>query len=194
MTSDQSYLPGMEPKRMFPIARQFYPHRYYFALRPDLPATDAAMKISMGLRRSAKGSAVKRENLHVSLFPLWEGEAVPPDLLPVTFTMLQAIEGRPFDIVFDRVTSFRRKNGYCIVLTAAHSPFELYNLHRKFVERFEGMVRAGSLTPHLTLLYTDRSFGERSIEPVRWTVRDFVLAHSVVGQGRQEIVGRWPLR
>ena len=50
-------------------------------------------------------------------------------------------------------------------------------------------------TPHLTLLYGDRIVTERSIEPIRWTVRDFVLVQSLRGRGESKHIhlARWPL-
>jgi RNA 2',3'-cyclic 3'-phosphodiesterase len=53
-------------------------------------------------------------------------------------------------------------------------------------------------TPHVTLLY-DRSEGrarrrlEQKVEPVGWTVREFVLVHSLLGQTRHVALRRWPL-
>ena len=138
--------------------------------------------------------SVKRDNLHVSLFPLWDGDRLPSDLIEVASVKVQAIDGRPFEFKFDRLTSFSLKSGHCAVLTATHDPFEIYNLQRKFVGRFEGIVRAGNLTPHMTLLYSDTVIERQAIEPVRWLAREFLLIHSLTGQGRQEILGRWPLR
>ena len=47
--------------------------------------------------------------------------------------------------------------------------------------------------PHLTLLYDDRCVAEQAIDIVSWTVREFVLVHSLHGQGRYVMLGRWPL-
>ena len=48
--------------------------------------------------------------------------------------------------------------------------------------------------PHMTLLYDTRMVAERPIEPMRLTVRDFALVHSLVGQSRYIELARWPLR
>ena len=71
----------------------------------------------------------------------------------------------------------------------------LTSLHRSLGA---GMQKAGigrsmtlRFTPHITLLYGDRMVTERSIEPVRWIVRDFALVHSLRGHTH---VARWPLR
>jgi 2'-5' RNA ligase len=50
---------------------------------------------------------------------------------------------------------------------------------------------AGDFTPHVTLLYDRREVEELPIEPISWTVRDFVLVHS--RQGHLHLA-RWPLR
>ena len=45
--------------------------------------------------------------------------------------------------------------------------------------------------PHVTLLYAERSVEEHPIEPIRWTVNEFVLIHSMHGHVH---LARWPLR
>ena len=56
-----------------------------------------------------------------------------------------------------------------------------------------GWPRKAAITPHVTMLYDERAVEDHAIEPVRWTVRDFVLVHSLRGQGQYNILGRWPL-
>jgi 2'-5' RNA ligase len=46
----------------------------------------------------------------------------------------------------------------------------------------------------VTLLYDERGIAEHAIEPVSWTVREFVLVHSLRGQSKYIPLGRWPLR
>jgi 2'-5' RNA ligase len=60
------------------------------------------------------------------------------------------------------------------------------------------MLRAGlrpdrSFTPHVTLLYDDALVTETPIEPIRWTVGELVLVHSLLGQTRHIPLARWPL-
>ena len=45
-------------------------------------------------------------------------------------------------------------------------------------------------TPHVTLLYAERNVEEHPIEPIGWTVSEFVLIHSMRGHVH---LGRWPL-
>ena len=44
------------------------------------------------------------------------------------------------------------------------------------------------------MLYDERAVEDHAIAPLRWTVRDFALVHSVRGQSQYNILGRWPLR
>ena len=60
------------------------------------------------------------------------------------------------------------------------------------------MVRGGfavphSYTPHVTLLWADRSVEEYPIAPIAWDVREFSLVLSVQGWSRHIDVARWSL-
>jgi RNA 2',3'-cyclic 3'-phosphodiesterase len=46
-------------------------------------------------------------------------------------------------------------------------------------------------TPHITLLYAERNVEEHPIEPIGWTVNEFVLIHSMRGHVH---LARWPLQ
>jgi len=47
-----------------------------------------------------------------------------------------------------------------------------------------------NFTPHVTLLYDARDVEEYPIEPIGWTVKEFVLIRS--SNGHEHLV-RWPL-
>jgi 2'-5' RNA ligase len=44
------------------------------------------------------------------------------------------------------------------------------------------------------MLYDGRLVAGQPVEPIRWVVREFVLVHSLLGQTRHEVLGRWALR
>ena|SRR5579871_5894898 len=185
----------MEPSPQISATRSLGRHGFRFAFRPDRAARDAAVRIqSELLNRSDECAPIRPDNLHVLLFPLWEGEKVSADLIEIATTLVLAIDGKPFEFKFDKLASVPRQNGFSTVLAASHTPGELYALQRKFVSRFEGLSKAGDLTPCLALLDTDRVIESKPIEPVRWVAREFLLLHTFLGEARQEIVGRWPLR
>jgi 2'-5' RNA ligase len=45
----------------------------------------------------------------------------------------------------------------------------------------------------VTLLYDDGLVAERPIGALRWTVREFVLMHSLLGRNARVPLARWPL-
>ncbi len=49
-------------------------------------------------------------------------------------------------------------------------------------------------TPHMTLLYGDRTVDDEAVRPISWAVREFVLVHSLLGRSRYNILARFPLR
>jgi 2'-5' RNA ligase len=48
--------------------------------------------------------------------------------------------------------------------------------------------------PHVSLLWDKAQPPREAVEPIRWLARDFVLLDSPHGEGRHEVLGRWPLR
>jgi RNA 2',3'-cyclic 3'-phosphodiesterase len=193
---DQPYLEGFapEPRRSVVETRDAY--NVFFALRPEQVAAEQAMAEACRLKRENRLSErpLKPENLHVTLFPFWKGNLVPADLAEVASGYAQAIRGGAFEVVFDMAMSFRRKQGFCLVLGSMRGGAAIYALQRQFVGRFQSRIRAASLTPHMTLLYPGKFVDKQPVEPIRWTAHEFVLIQSFVGQGRQRVIARWPLR
>ena len=57
------------------------------------------------------------------------------------------------------------------------------------IHRLAGVLKRAQ--PHVTLLYDARSVDEHPIQPIFWTVTEFVLIRSMKGH---DYLGRWPLR
>ncbi|WP_115559768.1 2'-5' RNA ligase family protein [Xanthomonas arboricola] len=57
-----------------------------------------------------------------------------------------------------------------------------------------GIAGDAQYTPHMTLLYCNQTLPQRRCDALAWTVRDFALVRSFLGQSRYQIEGRWPLR
>jgi 2'-5' RNA ligase len=51
-----------------------------------------------------------------------------------------------------------------------------------------------NFTPHLTLSYDNCRIKERFVQPISWTVREFKLVLSLVGETKYDFLGRWQLR
>jgi RNA 2',3'-cyclic 3'-phosphodiesterase len=57
-----------------------------------------------------------------------------------------------------------------------------------------GAATQGDFQPHVTLAYDKLRLKPFAVEPVSWTVREFVLVHSLLGRTTHIPLGRWPLR
>jgi 2'-5' RNA ligase len=174
--------------------------RLFFAI---LAPEDSASTISICAKRlraehGLKSKLIASERLHISLFSLGDYAGLPEPLVALA-RKAGALVSRPeFDVTFDSAASFNgRHRKRPLVLYARKDIAEILAFHRLLGEAMKqvGLVHWGNprFTPHMTLLYESRAVMEQAIEPVRLTVRDFVLVHSFIGQSRYEEVARWRL-
>lgn len=101
----------------------------------------------------------------------------------------------PFEVAFDRAASFRGRPGNRpFVLVGEKGLHALQSFRETFCASLarRGMRRLATMkfTPHVTLLYDARDVEEYPIEPIGWTVKEFVLIRS--SNGHEHLV-RWPL-
>jgi 2'-5' RNA ligase len=144
-----------------------------------------------GLVRKPRATAL----LHVTLrhFGVYPGS--PPDPLITTVCQAAATVVMPrFVAMFDRVGSF----GSSVVLLGDDGVIGLLKLQHIIDDALKkaGLGRWGKSrsTPHMTLLYDDCGIPEQFVEPAVWTVQEFVLIRSLIGQSRHIEFDRWPLR
>ena len=98
-------------------------------------------------------------------------------------------------MTFDRAVSFLGRPRPLVLCSEDDIP-ELIALQRALGHAIQkqGLGRAKpQYTPHVTMLYDERAVEAHAIEPVRWTVREFVLVHSLRGKSQYDVLGRWPL-
>ena len=175
--------------------------RLFFALLPDAPAIARIERLIADLRHDhgLKGKALGASRFHVTLLHLGAFPCVPRELVDAACAAVQALTVIPtFKIGFDRVGSFsRRPSNMPLVLLGEEGVIAAKAFQQALCK---AMARAGEddggdahYTPHLTLLYDDKHVARRAIEPITWTANEFVLVRSVIGQGRHEVLARWPL-
>lgn len=173
----------------------------FFAIVPGL---DDAQEISQfALRQRSQhgltGAPLKPEHFHVSLHSLGEYDGLPRGIVAAAKEAAAAIAVPPFEVTFDHVMSFSGSPGNRpFVLRGSDGLAALMAFQRTLgiavAKAGLGRFVKAQYTPHMTLLYDARSVEEHPVAPVRWTVREFVLIHSLHGQGRHLPLGRWPLR
>jgi 2'-5' RNA ligase len=179
-------------------------NRFYFAVQPDTKTATGIEQLTWRLRseHGLQGNPVDAGRLHVSLLPLGAHPGVPHALVALASQAASTLVLPPFAVSFDRVLSFsgksRTPSKHAFVLCGGDGSAGLLVLYRALAVAMQefGLLRtiASSFTPHVTLLYDQQSVAERTIEPVAWTVREFVLVHSRIRHRRPyELLDRWVL-
>jgi 2'-5' RNA ligase len=136
---------------------------------------------------------VEPERLHVTLvrIPVWPGDM--DDTIARACCACATLQAAPFRVVMDELVVADR-----VVLkpsepVRALSRFQ-FGLRNALAD--VGLVKRRSKAwgAHLTVSYRTRSERRAFVPPVSWTVRDFVLIESLVGERRQIERGRWALQ
>jgi 2'-5' RNA ligase len=191
MLEHQLFLPGLERSTELDFL--------FFAL---LPGAEDALRIvrlreRLLLERGLTGQRIATERLHVSLHIVGAWHGLSRAAVRTAKDVGASFSKPPFELVFDRAMSFAGDRAF-VLRAEAEVAFRSFHHTLGIEMKKAGIGRsvASRFTPHLTLLYGDRIVAERSIEPIRWTVRDFVLVQSLRGRGRSRHIhlARWPLR
>ena len=173
-------------------------NRYFFAILPTAEAARAIACIADGFRKAhdLRGPIIGPDRYHISLCGVGAPGPAPDEVLSKLQAIGDQVRCQPFDVGFDHAVSFSqgaRKRP--LVLASREGLPALGWLHaglRRAMAASELQAKS-QFNPHLTMLYDEQIVAETGIRPLRWTVRDFVLVHSVTGEGRHRHLARWPL-
>jgi 2'-5' RNA ligase len=168
--------------------------RLFLAAVPDPATAERIHQLAAVLKRAHHfdGKLIAPERLHISLFALGglnEGQ------LRAAWEAAMDVRTEPFEVSFDRTASFRGQPGNCPFVLVGEQGLHRLQAFRQMLgaamtRRGLRRVASTNFTPHVTLLYDARSIGEYPIEPIGWTVKEFVLVRSL--NGHEHLV-RWPL-
>lgn len=174
--------------------------RVFFAIFPAADAAERIARLATGMHgeHGLLGKPLPRERFHVTLNHLGDYLGLPQGVVDMATEAGAGVTMLPFEVAFDRMGSFRGRPGNRpLVLRGGDDLAALMAFQQALGE---AMAKVGlgrwverRFTPHVTLLYDDIAVGERPIEPIGWTVREFVLVHSLLGQTRHVPLARWPL-
>lgn len=147
-----------------------------------------------------KGRPLPANRLHVSLYAPGNHAYSLQAIVAIASEAAASIRMPPFEVRFDRVLSFSgRPNNRPLVLLGTDGVAALMTFQQvlsttmRRVGLGDGQANQ-RFNPHVTLLYDSRGVAEQAVEPICWTVREFYLVDSLVGQSRYVLRGRWPLR
>jgi RNA 2',3'-cyclic 3'-phosphodiesterase len=145
-----------------------------------------------------RGKPLAAHRLHVTLHHLGDYVGLRQDIVDLAVNAATGIESPSFDVVFDRVMSFKRRRNAPLVLCGGDGVAALESFQRDLGNAIHkvglGTKAQQRFKPHVTLLYDDQSVVEHAVEPIGWTAHEFVLVHSLLGQTRHIPLARWKLR
>ena len=171
----------------------------FFALYPDLDTARHLGRLAWHLRSEHKLSGRPRANccFHITLHGVGDYAILPRDAIAAIGEAVSAVTIPPFAVAFDRVMSFGRGPKRPLVLVGDFGVAGLLLLQHELVAALRKIGFAPRkeqpYNPHVTLLYDESAIANRSVEEIRWTVREFVLVRSLYGQGRHLALARWSL-
>lgn len=175
--------------------------RLFFAILPDPPARNAIAALASDLhaRHALHGRLIDAHRLHITLHHIGDDVCLRQDMIDAASVAADRIDTASFDVAFDSASSFdskRRHNPYVLRCDKDDAPLQAFRRALGEALALQGLKSdlATAYVPHVTLLYDARIVPPQPIDAIRWTTREFVLVHSLLGQGRHEILRRWPLR
>jgi RNA 2',3'-cyclic 3'-phosphodiesterase len=175
-------------------------HNIFFALYPPPEPAERIGRLTDRLFETGalSGRRVGRPRLHVSLNSLGEHSVLPERLIAHACAAVSQLTVPSFVLALNRVMSFETNKGLRPrVLTGDDGLIGVFMLHHAIHEALAkaGLMRGREppILPHLTLSREEGLWPDNFIDPIVWRVRDFRLVHSRHGEGRHNILGRWPL-
>jgi RNA 2',3'-cyclic 3'-phosphodiesterase len=174
--------------------------RLFLAIFPDPHAATSIGRLAQHLcdDHRLRGKPLAADRLHVTLHHLGDYVGLRQDVVDLAVSAATGIESPSFDVVFDRVMSFKRRHNAPLVLCGGDGVAALESFQRDLSNaiRKVGLATKAEqrFKPHVTLLYDDQAVAEHAVEPIGWAAHEFVLVHSLLGQTRHIPLARWKLR
>jgi 2'-5' RNA ligase len=141
-------------------------------------------------RRAAgiDGGSYGPERVHITLLPIGDARYLPASWLEALREAIASFQAEPFNITFERIRHNALRGGRGLGAV------------RDFQDRLvRHLIASGfpppdyDFDPHLTLTYVDRQERNVVIPPIGWRAEELLLIKSIHGQGRHELLDRWPL-
>lgn len=166
-------------------------HRLFFAALPS--ATERALT---GLQRDRLDdilTPVANDRLHMTLGITNDYARFPEEVADRMLAIGAEVSADPFHMKLDRLSAGARS----VALRPSRRAPALHEAQRQLHHgmTYWSILRdEWSFNPHVTLGYRDGDHFLMPIAPVEWDVREIVLVHSLVGDTRHAVLGRWRLQ
>jgi 2'-5' RNA ligase len=175
-------------------------HNLFFALWPDDDVRERIVSASQHLkkRHAPRGRWIKPHRYHLTLRFLGEYSTLPDPLIAACRAAGDAVRAPPFSFSLDAAGSFpNRKIPWWLGCHAM--PDALDALWSALAQSLDANgIAPDEPAPRVALVTVlrdaDRRLTAERIEPIDWTVGDFVLVDSALGaEPDYTILQRWPL-
>lgn len=199
----QLSLPGMqataehfEPDIPAQLGRSQH-YKLFFALfLPPAQAQRLANSASaLCLQHGLIGEPIAVDRLHVTLHVVDDlHDIIPLAMVDAARAAAATVDCPPLHIAFDQVLSFQPNQAF-VLRSDARSDAAIARLRHTLTLalRRVGLRTAPSRTPHMTLLYAERSIPAQYIVPLRWTALEFALVLSHTRRNHYQWIDRWHL-
>ncbi|TPJ42995.1 2'-5' RNA ligase [Mesorhizobium sp. B2-5-13] len=180
-------------------AERHFHNRIFFAILAEsaTAAMVAQKAVALSGEFELQGRFVPEKHIHISLVGLGDHHEYPEELVVIARHIGSMIVAKPFEVSFNRLAAF---GGGALVLRSSDGNPALQTFWRDLTAVISDSPLkpfiTKSIEPHVTLLRDEvrvPRIRERSIDPVGWTVRDFVLVHSLIRKRAYRVHGRWEL-
>jgi 2'-5' RNA ligase len=176
--------------------------RLFFGIFPDGSTASRIAMLAEGLRaeENLRGRPLATDRFHITLNHLGDFPELPQDVIRAASQAAAAMAMAPFEVTFDRAASFspeKKRNLPLVLLGDKDStPLHRFNdaLNLELAKAGLKRMMKTQFTPHVTLLYDDATVLARAAGPVTWTVNEFVLVHSLLGQTEHRHLHTWSLQ
>jgi len=176
--------------------------RLFFAVYPDAQVAQRIVELAQSVRiaHGMRGNPLRVDRVHVTLHHLGDHAGLPAPLVSTASELAAKLAIPPFDVSFDCIASFpgRARKRPCVLRSGeGSSNGPLFALQGALGDRLRaaglGRYVERRYTPHVTLLYDERTIAPEPVPPIGWIVREFALIHSLLGRSEHRVLGRWSL-
>ena len=184
------------------FAAQPQTDRLFFAVYPDAQAAQRVVELAQSVRaaHAMRGNPLRADRVHVTLHHLGDHAGLPESLIAAASAAAAKLMTPPFEASFDCVASFagHARRRPCVLRSQAEeSNAPLFALQGALGDRLRaaglGRYIERRFTPHVTLLYDERTLAPEAVIPIGWRVREFALIHSLLGKNEHRVLRRWSL-
>lgn len=175
--------------------------RLFFGIFPSSLVAARLGRTAAGLctRHALTGKPLAPDRFHITLFHLGDYFGLPETLVRSAMEAATTVTAPPFEVLFDYTESFLGKShSLPVVLRASTGIDQLMSFQQNLGDALKkaglGRYVGTQFTPHVTLLYDMKTVHREPVEPLGWTVGEFVLVHSLLGKTRHIQLHRWSMR